>query len=97
MGITEDAAKLGTAAVGAMQSQPLAIALLFVNLVFVGFSGYVLSIIGGNAATRDKINNEMIGGLIKQIGDCRQGRPGASILRLPPVSPATTWINDVTP
>ena len=36
MGITEEAGKVGTAAVGAMASTPLAIALLVVNVGFLG-------------------------------------------------------------
>ena len=94
MGITEDAAKLGTAAVGAMSSQPLAIALLIVNCVFLGFSGYVLGEVAENAKERNKQQLELVGSLIKQITDCRQGKPGASILRLPEISPAAVPISD---
>ena len=53
MGVTEEAGRIGTAAVGAMSAQPLAIALLIVNIGFIGFAGYVLGEVAENAASRN--------------------------------------------
>jgi hypothetical protein len=94
MGITEEAGKVGTAAVGAMQSQPLAIALLIVNVAFLGFAAYVLGAVANNAAERNKTQMELIAKLVGDFRDCAKGRPGASILRLPPISPTTIPISD---
>jgi hypothetical protein len=93
MSITEGATKVGTAAVNAMQSQPLAIALLIVNCVFLGFSGYVLGEVAENAKERNKQQLELVSALIKQITDCNRGKPGASILRLPDVPPTFSISN----
>ena len=73
MGLTEEAGKVGTAAVGAMSSQPLAIALLVVNIGFLGFAGYVLGEVAANASERNKTQAELIMKLVTDIRDCRQG------------------------
>lgn len=88
-GITEEAGKVGTAAIGAMGSQPLAIALLVVNVAFLGFAGYVLGEVAANASERNKTQMDLIAKLVGDIRDCRQGpvRPqGASsspVFRIP--------------
>jgi hypothetical protein len=73
MGLTEEAGKVGTAAVGAMSAQPLAIALLIVNIGFIGFAGYVLGEVAENAASRNKSQMDLIAQLVGDIRDCRQG------------------------
>ena len=99
MGVTEEAGKVGTAAVTAMQSQPLAIALLVVNVAFLGFAGYVLGAVANNAQERNKSQMNLIEKLAGDIRDCRVGKPSGSILRLPEVSPRGIPVNnaDVTP
>jgi hypothetical protein len=72
MGITEEAGKIGTAAVGAMGSQPLAIALLIVNIGFLGFAGYILGEVAANASERNKLQMDLIAKLVTDIRDCRQ-------------------------
>ena len=59
MGVTEEAGKVGHAAVGAMQSTPLALALLLVNALFIGFSAYFLHQVASNARARDKIQADI--------------------------------------
>ena len=59
--------------VRAMQSQPLAIALLIVNVGFLGFAAYVLGEVAGNASERNKSQLELITSLVRDIRDCRQG------------------------
>ena len=73
MGLTEEAGKVGTAAVSAMAGTPLAIALLIVNIGFLGFAGYVLGEVAANAAERNKQQMDLILHLVTDIRDCRQG------------------------
>jgi hypothetical protein len=73
MGITEEAGKVGTAAVGAMASTPLAIALLLVNIGFLGFAGYILGEVAEGARVRNATQMDLISKLVTDIRDCRQG------------------------
>ena len=73
MGITEEAGKVGSAAVGAMASTPLAIALLIVNIGFLGFAGYVLGEVAQSARLRNETRMDLITKLVTDIRDCRQG------------------------
>lgn len=73
MGVTEEAGKVGTAAVSAMASTPLAIALLIVNIGFLGFAGYVLGEVAQSARERNSSQMDMIKQLVTDIRDCRQG------------------------
>jgi len=70
----ETAGKVVTHAVDAMKSSPLAIALLIVNIGFLGFAGYVLGHVAANAGERNKSQLELITTLVKDIRDCRQPR-----------------------
>jgi hypothetical protein len=73
MGVVEEGGKVGTAAVSAMSSQPLAIALLIINVGFLGFAGYVLGEVAANASERNKGQMELIAKLVGDIRDCRGG------------------------
>lgn len=73
MGVTEEVGKVGVATVGAMQGSPLAIALLVVNIGFLGFCGFVLGEVAANAAERNKAQLQLINDLVHDIRDCRQG------------------------
>ena len=73
MGLTEEAGKVGTAAVSAMASTPLAIALLLVNVGFLGFAGYVLGEVAEGARTRNATQMDLISKLVTDIRDCRAG------------------------
>jgi len=73
MGLTEEAGKVGVAAVGAMGTSPLAIALLIVNIGFLAFCGYILGEVAANAAERNKAQLQLINDLVHDIRDCRQG------------------------
>ena len=66
----KEAGKVGTAAVGAMSSQPLAIALLVVNIGFLAFAGYVLGEVAENARERNNTQMELIS---KLVHDCQLG------------------------
>jgi hypothetical protein len=85
VGLTEEAGKVGTAAVGAMSSQPLAIALLVINVGFLGFAGYVLGEVAANASERNKSQMDLIAKLVGDIRDCRGGaHPTSLTLDYPP-------------
>jgi Tfp pilus assembly protein PilV len=67
--------KVATSAVEAMKSTPLAIALLIVNVGFLGFAAYILGEVASNAKERNTSQLELISKLVTDIRDCRQGPP----------------------
>ncbi len=69
----EATGQVASDAVKAMQSQPLALALLIVNIGFLAFAGYVLGEVASNAGERNKSQLELITSLVRDIRDCRQG------------------------
>jgi hypothetical protein len=73
MGIAEEAGKTATSVVAGLQSTPLALVLVLLNLAFLGFVLYILGQISANASVREKSQVEMISKLITDIRDCRQG------------------------
>jgi hypothetical protein len=73
MVLGEEGAKVATAAMDAMKSTPLAIALLVVNVGFLGFAAYVLGEVASNASDRNKTQQELIMKLVTDIRDCRSG------------------------
>jgi hypothetical protein len=73
MGVTEEASRVASSAVDAMKSTPTAIALLIINVVFLGFAVYVLGHVAANAQERNKTQTELISKLVSDIRDCRQG------------------------
>jgi hypothetical protein len=81
----EATGKVAASAVEAMKSTPLAIALLIVNVGFLGFAAYVLGEVATNASERNKTQMDLISNLVRDIRDCRQGpRPETkSMLFLP--------------
>ena len=66
--VGEGLTKVSSEMVEGLKSTPLAIALLAVNITFLGFAAFVLYMIGTNASVRDKTQMELIAGLVK---DCR--------------------------
>jgi hypothetical protein len=84
VGVTEEAGKVGTAAVSAMSSQPLAIALLIINVGFLGFAGYVLGEVASNAVERNKGQMDLIKQLVTDIRDCRTGSKPTEYIYYPP-------------
>ena len=85
MGLVEESGKVGTAAVGAMSSQPLAIALLVVNIGFLAFAGFVLGEVAENARERNKNQTDLITKLAEDLRNCA---PGAK---------PTSWTLDYAP
>ena len=69
----EAAGKVAGSAIDAMKSAPLAIALLFVNISFLGFAAYVLGEVASNARDRNTTQLALITTLVGDIRDCRQG------------------------
>jgi hypothetical protein len=73
MNAVEASGKIASSAIDAMKSTPLAIALLVVNVGFLGFAAYVLGEVAANASERNKTQSELISKLVSDIRDCRQG------------------------
>lgn len=90
MGITEEAGKVTVTAVEAMKSVPLAVALLVVNLAFLGMTGWILSSVAVNANERNRTQTELITSLIKEMRNCQGTSSPRSENRLwfPPSKPA---------
>ena len=70
--IPEEAGRVASSAIDAMKSTPLAIALLIVNVGFLGFAAFVLGEVATNSAERNKAQLELITRLVTDIRDCRQ-------------------------
>jgi hypothetical protein len=70
--VTEEIGKVATSTLQALASTPLAIALLVVNVGFLGFAAYVLGEVAANASERNKAQLELISTLVRDIRDCRQ-------------------------
>jgi hypothetical protein len=73
MSPVETSGKVAGAALDAMKSTPLAIALLIVNVGFLGFAAYILGEVASNAKERNTSQLELISKLVTDIRDCRQG------------------------
>lgn len=73
MMVLDTTGKIATSAIDAMKSTPLAVALLVVNVGFLGFAAYVLGEVAANASERNKSQTELISKLVTDIRDCRQG------------------------
>jgi hypothetical protein len=71
--VVTETGKVASGVVNAMQSTPLAIALLVVNIGFLGFAAYVLGEVAANAQERNKTQTELISKLVTDIRDCKQG------------------------
>ena len=83
MPLVEEAGKVGAAAIGAMSAQPLAIALLVVNIGFLGFAGYVLGEVASNAQMRNAGQMDLITKLVTDIRDCRGGAKPMDFIAYP--------------
>jgi len=76
----EEGGKAVHTTIEAMKSTPLAIALLIVNIGFLGFAGFVLGEVAANSSERNKTQMELIMKLVSDIRDCRQGSRPSSFL-----------------
>jgi hypothetical protein len=95
-GPVEEAGKVAGSTIEAMKSVPLALALLVVNCIFIAFNGYILSAVASNAAERNKTQMDLIGQMVHDIRDCRQGpklQSARSLLFLPP--PPIPWLTEI--
>ena len=70
-GITE----VATSTIEAMKSTPLAVALLAVNLGFLGFTTYLVSEASKNARSREVSHNELVLAILKE---CAPGTVGGT-------------------
>jgi hypothetical protein len=60
MMVIKESGEVVVATVDAMKSVPLALALLVVNVGFLGFASFVLGRVADNAADRNKSQTELI-------------------------------------
>jgi hypothetical protein len=72
-GAIEETGKAVSVVVDAMRSAPMAIALLVVNVIFLGVGAYILGEVAANSAERNRTQSELIAKLVSDIRDCRQG------------------------
>ena len=85
IGLTEEAGKVADTAVKAMSGSPLSIALLVVNIGFLGFCVYILGEVAENARARNQQQMDLIVKMVTDIRDCRQGlKPTAFDIGYPP-------------
>jgi hypothetical protein len=80
----ETTGKIASGTIDAMKSTPLALALLVVNVGFLGFAAYVLGEVAANASERNKTQSDLISKLVSDIRDCRQGPKPSAIWHLLP-------------
>jgi hypothetical protein len=88
--ITEGVTKIASDTVSAMKSVPLAIALLVVNVGFLGFAAYILGEVAENARERNKVQTDLISSLVRDIRDCRQPKT-PTFWPKPPLRDALPW------
>ncbi len=73
MGVTEEAGKLAGGVVDAMKGVPMLLAMLLVNLGFLGIIVYFMGEAAANAGKRNEQQLSLIERLVTDIRDCRQG------------------------
>jgi hypothetical protein len=71
-GVTEQAGKVASATIDAFRGSPLALALLIINVMFLGTAIYILGEVAANTRAMDKYQNDLIA---KLIADCRAPVP----------------------
>lgn len=73
MGITEEAGKAAGSVIDAMKGVPMLLAMLIINLGFLGIIVYFMGEAAANSSERNKTQLELIHKLVTDIRDCRQG------------------------
>lgn len=73
MGITEEAGKAAGSVIDAMKGVPMLLAMLIVNLGFLGIIVYFMGEAAANAGKRNEQQLALIERLVTDIRDCRQG------------------------
>ena len=76
MGISEEGAKVAGGVVDAMKGTPMLLVLLIVNAAFLGVVVYLMGEAVANSAERNRTQLDLIGKLVSDIRDCRQGPRG---------------------
>ncbi len=77
-GLTEEAGKAAGTVVDAMKGTPMLLVLLLLNAAFLGVLVYLMGEAVASSRGRDKTQMELIGKLVGDIRDCRQGPRGNS-------------------
>lgn len=78
MSLPQEAGKVAGGVVDALKGTPMLLALLIVNAGFLGIVVYLMGEAVANSAERNRTQLELIGKLVGDIRDCRQGPRGNS-------------------
>ena len=78
MGITEEGGKAIGGIVDTMKGTPMILALLLINVCFLGAVVYLMGEAVANSAARNQQQLGLIEKLVTDIRDCRQGPRGNS-------------------
>ena len=73
MGVTEETGKAIGGIVGTMKGTPMILALLLINVCFLGAVVYLMGEAVANSAARNQQQLGLIEKLVTDIRDCRQG------------------------
>ncbi len=73
MGVTEEAGKAVGSIVDTMKGTPMILALLLINVCFLGAVVYLMGEAVANSAARNQQQLGLIEKLVTDIRDCRQG------------------------
>lgn len=73
MGVTEEVGKAAGSIVDTMKGTPMILALLLINVCFLGAVVYLMGEAVANSASRNQQQLGLIEKLVTDIRDCRQG------------------------
>lgn len=78
MGVTEEAGKAAGSIIDALKGVPMLLAMLVINLAFLGIIVYFMGEAAANSTDRNKTQLQLIERLVTDIRDCRQGPKNGS-------------------
>ena len=73
-GPVEEGAKVATSVVEGLKSQPLSLALIVLNLVFIGFVGWLASEFNARTTHQYEVKDQLIARLIDKCRDSQQSQ-----------------------
>jgi len=72
-GAIEEGAKVASGVVEGLKQQPLALALIIMNVVFIAFAVWVLQSLNARTVHQYEVKDQLIAKLIEQCKDGKQG------------------------
>jgi hypothetical protein len=73
-GAVEEGAKVATTVVEGLRAQPLSLALIVVNLVFVGFVAWIANEFNQRTTHQYEVKDQLIARLIDQCGNSQRSQ-----------------------